>query len=262
MSESDAYSTMYNKEQDAGGLNAKVCIVTGGSMGIGLACCEIFAKDGFQVYNIDVAPIRKDVPNVTTKLCDVSNIANLEKCFAEIFKETNDRCDVLVSNAGIWQCKEINEVSEEEFDKFVGINIKGSYFSIRAVTPIMKKQMSGSIVIMCSDQSFVGKENQQLYGLTKGALGILCKSTAQSMAKYNVTCNGICPGTIDTPLVDYGAKDLGIEDVAEFRKMLGGLQPIKRLGMPEEVAQCVKFTTTQPWMTGSLVPLDGGYTCG
>jgi len=231
-------------------------------MGIGLACCKRYAEEGFKVYNIDIADPVEQVDNMVSKICSVRDISALRKCFDEIFAETNNRVDVLVSNAGIWQKKEITEVTEDEFDNFVGINIKGAYFSIQCVTKAMKEQKFGSIVIMCSDQSFVGKEDQQLYGLTKGALGILVKSTALSMSKYNVTCNGICPGTIDTPLVDYGAKDLGITDVAEFRKILGGLQPIKRLGMPEEVAQCVMFTTKQPWMTGSLIPIDGGYTCG
>jgi len=240
----------------------QVAIVTGGSMGIGLACCKIYAEDGWQVYNIDISDPREAVENMKTVTCDVSDVPSLEKAFKSILKETGERVDVLVSNAGIWQKDAILNVTEATFDKFVGINVKGAFFSIKFVTAAMQKQKFGSICVMCSDQSLVGKEDQPLYGLTKGALATLVKSTALSMAKYNVTCNGICPGTVDTPLVDYGAKDLGIKDVEQFRGVLAKLQPIQRLGMAKEIAQCVRFATSQPWMTGSLIPIDGGYTCG
>jgi len=240
----------------------KVAIVTGGSMGIGLACCKIYAKDGWRVYNIDISDPTEEVANMKSYKCSVSNVPELEKTFQQILEDSGGRVDVLVSNAGIWQKDEILNVTEETFDKFLGINVKGAYFSIKFVTAAMQKQKFGSICIMCSDQSLVGKEDQQLYGLTKGALGTLVKSTALSMAKYNVTCNGICPGTIDTPLVVYGARDLGIEDLDGFREALGKAQPIQRLGFAGEIAECVKFSTSQPWMTGSLIPIDGGYTCG
>merc|ERR1719479_166041 len=176
-----------------------------------------------------------------TVKCDVSDVPSLEKAFKSILEETSGRVDVLVSNAGLWQKDEILNVTEATFDRFVGINVKGAFFSIKFVTAAMQKQKFGSIVVMCSDQTLVGKEDQPLYGLTKGALGTLVKSTALSMAKYNVTCNGICPGTIDTPLVVYGARDLGIDDVDQFRGVLGKLQPIQRLGRADEIAECVKF---------------------
>jgi len=240
----------------------KVCIVTGGSMGIGLACCKLYSKDGYMVYNVDLADSKEEVDNMTTLKCDVSNVPELEKAFKQILEKTGNRVDVLVSNAGIWQKDAILNVTEETFDKFVGINVKGAFFSIKCVTAAMQAQKFGAIVVMCSDQTLIGKEDQPLYGLTKGALGTLVKSTALSMAKYNVTCNGICPGTIDTPLVVYGARDLGIDDLDSFRDALGKAQPIQRLGQADEIAQCVKFAASQSWMTGSLIPIDGGYTCG
>jgi len=96
----------------------------------------------------------------------------------------------------------MSEVTEEEFDRVTGINIKGCYFSIQSVLPTMRAQKKGSVVIVASDQSFIGKASQNLYGLTKGAVGQLTKSCAIEYAHEGVRFNSINPGTIWTPLAD------------------------------------------------------------
>src|SRR5262249_20927285 len=145
-------------------------------------------------------------------------------------------------------------------------NIGGTFFALKTVLPIMKKQQYGSIVLMGSDQTFSGKASSSLYGLTKGAIGQLTKSTAIDYAAYHIRTNCIRPWTIDTPLL-HKAVDVFVsltsakkEDVYND---LNKIQPMGRIGKPEEIANAVAFLLSDDnsFMTGSLVSVDGGYVC-
>jgi NAD(P)-dependent dehydrogenase (short-subunit alcohol dehydrogenase family) len=127
-------------------------------------------------------------------------------------------------------------------------------------------QKKGSIVLMGSDQTFVGKGSSSVYGMTKGAIGQLTKSTAIDYAMYNIRVNCICPGTIQTPLLDKAVDQFvgktGLER-EEVYSSLNTIQPIGRIGKPEEIAKSVKFLLSDEssFTTGSLFAVDGGYTC-
>jgi 2-keto-3-deoxy-L-fuconate dehydrogenase len=128
----------------------------------------------------------------------------------------------------------------------------------------MREHQEGSIVLMGSDQSFVGKDDSFIYGATKGTIGQLTKSTAIDYAPYNIRINCVCPGTIDTPLyhkaVDDSFKIKGF-DKDEVYKRIAAAQPIPRVGLPEEVANTVLFLCSEKtgFTTGSLISIDGGY---
>ena len=136
----------------------------------------------------------------------------------------------------------MENITEAEFDRVVGINIKGCFFAISSVVPIMKKQepKGGSIVVVGSDQSFIGKPFQNLYGMTKGAIAQLAKSCAVQYAPEGIRVNCVCPGTIDTPLMRKAVEHMtdlaGDGDVEGRVKWLETAQPYPRLGQPEEVA--------------------------
>ena len=130
----------------------------------------------------------------------------------------------------------------------------------------MKQQQKGSIVLMGSDQVFIGKASSSVYGMTKGAIGQLTKSTAIDYAPFNIRVNCICPGTIDTPLLHkavdhFSAKTGTAQD--EVYKSLDGVQPMGRIGKPEEIAQSIVFLLSDEssFTTGSLFAVDGGYVC-
>jgi NAD(P)-dependent dehydrogenase (short-subunit alcohol dehydrogenase family) len=159
----------------------------------------------------------------------------------------------------------MEDITEEEFDRVVGINVKGCFFAISSVVPFMKKQAKGgSIIVVGSDQSFIGKPYQNLYGMTKGAIAQLAKSTAVQYAPDGVRVNCVCPGTIDTPLmrkaVEHMADLAGDHDVEGRVKWLETAQPLPRLGRPEEVAHTIAFVSKMPFMVGSNIQIDGGYT--
>jgi NAD(P)-dependent dehydrogenase (short-subunit alcohol dehydrogenase family) len=161
---------------------------------------------------------------------------------------------------------DIENTSIEEFERVLSINLKGPFYVLKEVLPVMRKQQYGNVVLMGSDQVFVGKGNSTVYGMSKAALGQLTKSLAIDYAIYNVRVNCICPGTIDTPMVESTVerfhKTSGLP-IKKIYEMLRKAQPIQRLGTPEEIGKAVLFLLSDdcPFMTGALVRADGGYTC-
>jgi len=241
----------------------KIAIVTGGSTGIGKETIAKLNDEKAKVYNLDIVKV-EDL-NSTFIKCDVSNYNEVQNAVKSVF-EKEGKIDVLFANAGVHLFANIEETSIDEFEKVLSVNIKGMYYILKEVIPIMKEQNKGSILLMGSDQSFVGKGKSSVYGMTKGAVAQLTKSTAIDYADYNIKVNCICPGTIDTPLLDKAVDKFqsltGLEN-DEIKKLLEEAQPIKRIAEPKEIAStaCYLLSDENSFMTGALVPVDGGYTC-
>ena len=237
----------------------KICVVTGGSSGIGLSIVKLFEQHNYRVFNLDLSPssfgefCHCDITNVSQVTDIINNIANQQSI------------DVLVSNAGIHFSANIENTSEDEFDKVFNINVKGAYAAIKAVLPNMKANNNGAIIIMSSDQALVAKQNSFAYNLSKAALASMAKTTALDYAAFNIRANAVCPGTIETPLyhhaIDNYCQKSGA-DKTEIHREEESLQPLNRLGQPEEVAELVLFLASDKakFITGSLQVIDGGYT--
>lgn len=241
----------------------KIALVTGGSTGIGRATIIKLKEEGAKVYNLDIVEI--DDSQSTFIKCDVSNYEEVNQA-VKIILEKEGKIDLLFANAGVHLFANIEETSLDEFERVLSINIKGVYYILKEIIPIMKAQNKGNILLMGSDQSFVGKGKSSVYGMTKGAIAQLTKSTAIDYAEFNIKVNCICPGTIDTPLLDKAIarfKSLTSMEDDEIRTLLEEAQPIKRIAKPEEIANtaCYLLSDENTFMTGSLVPVDGGYTC-
>ena len=240
-----------------------VAIVTGGTTGIGKACCMRLKAEGAIVYNLDVADDGgREIPFVK---CDVRNYSEVQTAVNDIF-EKEGKIDLLFANAGIHITGNIEETSIEAFENVLSVNLKGLFYTVKAVIPLMKDRNQGRIVLMGSDQSFIGKPRSSVYGLTKGAIGQFTKSTAIDYAGYNIRVNCICPGTIRTPLM-LNAMDefhrLTKIDRDEIYKSWESAQPLKKIAEPEEIANVVCFLLSDEssFMTGALIAADGGYTC-
>ncbi|MGB0205709.1 MAG: SDR family NAD(P)-dependent oxidoreductase [Neptuniibacter sp.] len=238
----------------------KVCVVTGGSAGIGLAIVKRFIIDGYQVFNLDLCSSNEG----EFVACDVSSSEQVEAAIKKIMEKAG-RIDVLVSNAGIHLSANIENTSDEQFAQLMSINVNGAFYLLKAVLPVMRKQKSGSIVLLGSDQSLVGKTNSFAYNLSKSALASMAKTTALDYAKYGIRANAVCPGTIETPLyhqaIDRYCESSGV-DKDSVHAEEAALQPIGRIGQPEEVAALVAFIASDEagFITGSLQVIDGGYT--
>jgi len=248
------------------GLEDKIAVITGGSTGIGRATCELLSSYRCKVYALDIEPVN-DEENITYLKCDVSDYEQVEKCVAEIHKK-EERIDYLFANAGIHSVGTIEDTTDDELDRIMGVNIKGTVNAVKAVLPTMKTQKEGSIVLMGSDQVFEGKPASAIYGLTKAAIAQLTKSlTLDYTEKYNIRINCVCPGTINTPLVDKAVDKFSEKSgtpESEIVENLKTAQPIQRLGKPEEVAKFVVFLFAggDSFASGGLYSIDGGYTAG
>ena len=237
----------------------KVCVITGGSSGIGLSIMQLFLANDYQVFNLDLNPA--DCGDF--KKCDVTDTQQVTDIITKI--STCSAIDVLISNAGIHFSGNIENTSEADFERVFNLNVKGAYAAVKAVLPSMKSQQNGAIILMASDQALIAKYNSFAYNLSKAALASMAKTTALDYAQFNVRANAICPGTIETPLyhqaINNYCKKSG-ENAAEVHLEEAKLQPLGRLGQPEEVAELALFLASDKakFITGSLQVIDGGYT--
>lgn len=241
----------------------KIAVITGASTGIGKASKELLQRKGCTVYNLDINP-PAEIDDYFIN-CDVSKKEDIYSAIDKII-DIDKRIDFLFSNAGIHLFANLEETSDEQYRKIIDINIGGTFYALKRVIPVMKSQRSGSIVIMGSDQSLIGKGSSSVYGLTKGALAQLTKSTAIDYAPYNIRVNCICPGTINTPLLQGSVNRLATKSgrkTEEIYKELETIQPLTRIGKPEEIAETVAFLLSDEssFTTGSLFSIDGGYVC-
>jgi NAD(P)-dependent dehydrogenase (short-subunit alcohol dehydrogenase family) len=239
-------------------------IVTGGSDGIGLAVCQKFAAENWQVYNLDIQPFQQTCRNAIWIECDAAQVEQVSSAIAKVHQQQGV-IQALVSNAGKHLSATIEDTDEQQLDELIALNVKGAYAAIKAVLPSMKQQQAGSIIVMASDQALVAKNNSFAYGLTKAALASIAKTTALDYAQYGITANAICPGTIETPLYHqainhYLAKSGA--DPEQVHAQEAALQPVGRLGQPQEVAELAYFLASDKarFITGSLQVIDGGYT--
>ncbi len=237
----------------------KVAIVTGGSKGIGAACVSELINQGYLVFNLDITP-----SNVGQFMsCDMTNLNAVQSCVTHIAKQYG-KIDALVSNAGIHLSANIEQTSEQQLDHVFALNVKGAYALVKSALPFMKEN-GGSIVLISSDQALIGKRNSFAYNMSKAALASMAKTTALDYAQFNIRANAVCPGTIETPLyhnaIDAYCEKSG-ENKAQIHQEEAALQPLNRLGQPEEVASLVGFLVSDQskFITGSLQVIDGGYT--
>jgi 2-keto-3-deoxy-L-fuconate dehydrogenase len=241
-----------------------VCIVTGGSLGIGAAVCQRFSQQGWRVINVDLCAPEQTDSNIEWRSCDIADSLQTSEVFASILLQYG-RIDALVSNAGVHYSGTIEQTSEIDFDQVFAINVKGAISATKAVLPLMKSQRKGVILYMASDQALIAKQNSFAYNLTKAALASLAKTTALDYAPYQIRANAICPGTIETPLyhqaIDRYVAKSGA-DKQQVHAQEAALQPLGRIGKADEIAAFTYFLASDEasFITGSLQVIDGGYT--
>ena len=240
-------------------LQNKVAVVTGGSRGIGRAICLKLAEEGASVAFLFAGNTERaeqtlaELKALGTKAacyrCDVSDFAVVSAVFAEIVKDFGT-VDILVNNAGITSDKLMLAMKEDDFDRVVGVNLKGAFNTIKQVYPIFARKRSGKIVNITSVAGITGNAGQTNYASAKAGLIGLTKSVARELAGRGICCNAVAPGFIETDMT--AATPLN-------QQMLASV-PLARMGKPEEVAELVAFlaSSKSDYITGSVIQIDGG----
>lgn len=242
----------------------KTLVISGGSSGIGLACVNKFLVNGYFVYNLDITEnnenkFKNNYKWINTNVTEHSAIKYAVSTIVECVN-----IDSLIISAGKHLSANIEQTDDNQLNELLDLNVKGAFWLIKEVIECMKTVKKGAIVTIGSDQSSVAKYNSTVYGMTKSALLSLTKSIALDYAKYNIRANCIGAGTIDTPLyrkaITKYAEKSGIPlDQIENDEALE--QPFGRIGYSEEVAELAYFLCQDvvAYMTGALLPIDGGY---
>jgi len=240
------------------GLRDRVCLVTGGAQGIGEACARRFAAEAAQVVIADVDDARgralADELGALYLHCDVGDKAQVDALVAATLKALG-RIDVLVNNAGIFRAAEFLEVSEEDFDAVLRVNLKGSFMVGQAVARVMAAAGRGSIVNMSSVNAVLAIPTIASYNLSKGGINQLTRVMALALVDKGIRVNAVAPGTIATELA---AKAVLTSPEAEARVM--SRTPMRRFGQPSEVADTVAYLASDAasYITGEIVVVDGG----
>lgn len=251
-------------------VRGKVAIVTGGALGIGRATCLLLAKEGAKVAVTDV--LHDDGKAVVKEIQDASGVAEFwhldvtsEKEVQRVFHEVRakfGKIDVLVNNAGIAGAnKPTHEISAEEWDKVIDVNVKGTFLCTKHVIPYMQEAGGGSIINLSSVYGMIGAPDIPPYHASKGAVRIMSKTDALFYAKDKIRVNSVHPGYIWTPLVEELGRHtpLGVE---AFRQQLASLHPLGHVGEPEDIAYGILYLASDEakFVTGSELVIDGGYT--
>lgn len=251
-------------------VEGKTAVVTGGSLGIGRASCLELAREGAKVAVTDIADEegKKVVETIkefggTAKYwhIDTSNEDSVSNAFSEIINEFGS-IDILVNNAGIAGVnKPTHEITKEEWDKVIAVNVNGVFYCTKHAIPVMKKAGGGSIINLSSIYGIIGAADLPPYHASKGAVRIMSKNDALLYAKDNIRVNSVHPGFIWTPLVQSLAED-SPEGVEAFRKQLDSLHPIGHVGESEDIAYGVVYLASDEskFITGTELVIDGGYT--
>ena len=245
-------------------LERKVAVITGGSSGIGLATAQRFVEEGAYVFitgrrqgEIDAAVRKIGKNNVTGIQGDVSNLADLDRLYATV-KEQRGQIDILFANAGIAELAPLGEISEAQFDKTFGVNVKGLLFSVQKALPLFQDGGDGSIILNASIASSKGVGGMSVYNATKAAVRSFARTWTVDLKQRRIRVNAISPGPIDTPgLNDIMDTD---EQIEQFKSSLLSGVPLGRMGSPDEIAKAVLFLASDDssYVTGIELFVDGG----
>jgi dihydroanticapsin dehydrogenase len=251
-----------------GRVAGKVCVVTGAGSGIGRATAIRLAEEGGRVLCADInlvavtetALLAEQAGGVAAaREVDVSDPRAVD-AMIDAAVDLFGGLDVLVNNAGVNIPGVLHEVTDEVIDRTLAVNVKGQIYGCRAAIPYMLAAGGGSIINISSVNGIVSEPFLAVYSASKGASIMLTKGVALDYAKRGIRCNVICPGWVDTPINYAHAEMLG--GLAHVYETIDSFQPIGRPGEPREIAHVALFLASDEasFMTGSIVPVDGGMT--
>ena len=226
-------------------------LITGGSRGIGAAAVAAFAGRGDRVFflyekNHEAARAVAERTGATAICCDVADGQAVRDAFARI-----SDVDILVCNAGISHTGLMSMVQEETWDRLFDVNVKGIYHCVNAAMPYFLRKQKGCVITVSSMWGQVGASCEAAYSATKGAVIALSKALAQELGPCGVRVNCVAPGVILTDMC------AGVDP--QILQEMGRENPVGRNGKPEDVAQAMIYLADAEFVTGQVLPVNGGY---
>lgn len=246
-------------------LSGRTAVITGGSKGLGLAMAAGLASAGADVMlvNRNTEEGIKSAQILSADYgikaisygADITDRAQIER-MAQVALDAFGKIDILINNAGINIRGSIDEVSPDDFNKVMDVNVNGTWLACRAVVPSMKKQNSGKIINIASTLGLVGLANRTPYTSSKGAVVQLTRALGLELAPFNINVNAICPGPFLTEM------NLPIADTEEGRKFIVGATALGRWAHLREIQGAAIFLASDAasYMIGSMITVDGGWT--
>ncbi len=244
----------------------KVALVTGAARGIGAATARRLAADGAAVVVIDlrepdteetVAAIKEAGGTATGIRCDVADAAQVEAAVTRAVAELG-RVDILVNNAGVIRDNLLFKMTEEDWDTVMSVHLRGAFLCSREVQKHMVAQKSGKIVNL-SSTSALGNRGQANYSAAKAGVQGLTRTLAIELGPFGINVNAVAPGFVATAMTDATARRVGVEP-EQFREAAAGAVPLRRIGVPEDIANVVAFLVSEDasYVTGQTIYVDGG----
>ena len=226
-------------------------VITGGSRGIGAAAVERFAAQGHRVYflyekNHEAAQAVAEKTGATAICCDVADGKAVKAAFAQI-----GDVDVLICNAGVMWFGLMSMMEEDAWDRIFNVNVKGIYNCVNGAMPAFLNKHAGSIVTVSSMWGQVGASCEAAYSATKGAIIALTKALAKELGPSGIRVNCVAPGVILTDMCASVDPEV-LEEMAEET-------PVGRNGTPEDVAKAMEYLANAEFITGQVLPVNGGY---
>ena len=245
-------------------LDGKAALITGAARGLGRACALALANAGADIAlglrnEATAKDVEKEIIAMGRKAIrlqmDVSSLKQINSAVETAHREFG-HLDILVNNVGIAPPNPAEEVTEEDFDNTIQLNLKGTFFAAQAAGRIMIRQGSGKIINISSQAGFIALDDESIYCMTKAGINHLTKNLASEWAKYNINVNAVAPTFIQTPGTKPWLDDPG------FRKSVIDRIPLGRIGNPMEVAGAVVFLASEAasLITGEIMLIDGGWT--
>ena len=250
-------------------LASKVALITGAASGIGRATALLFAREGAAVAIVDINPAGEALAEEITRSgahafferADVTQAADCHRVVERTLREFG-AIHVLFNNAGIMRRASVVELSEEEWDRVMSVNVKSIFLMSRRVIPTMAKAGGGSIINTASGWGLAGGPRAAVYCASKGAVVLLTKAMAIDHGPQKIRVNCICPGDIDTGMLRNEAQQLGERE--DLFLAQSARRPLGRIGQPEEIAQAALYLASDAslFVTGTALVVDGGGLAG
>jgi len=246
----------------------KKVFISGGATGIGRAAAFLFARQGavVTIFDWDVDNGEKCIQEILAAggngIFLSGNLIYPDEVEKAVEQSLNafGGIDILINNAGVESSYSVHEMPVEEWDRVMAVNLRGMYLMAKAVIPIMKKSGGGAIVNTASISGLVGWPLSAAYCASKGGVIQLTKQMAVDYARDNIRVNCVAPGTTLTPLIERLFQQES--DPEQAKQQIARMHPLGRFARPEEIAQAILFLASEDasFITGAVLPVDGGYT--